>query len=165
MQKPVKLAATRPVLAATKLQSDLRRAGIEPWGWVVHNSIAAAHPQARLRRQRTRNELQEMDAVATAKRFAVVPLLKDEPVGVQRLQNVAPPDHRKSLTWTAPFMRLLGKKNESHVAAANQAFQAGPARCHFIASQRCVWAEQATPLQPAPATCHVTGGHRCVCSM
>jgi arsenite-transporting ATPase len=37
----VTLAETTPVLEAANLQADLRRAGIEPWAWVVNNSIAA----------------------------------------------------------------------------------------------------------------------------
>ncbi|HHT8253848.1 TPA: ArsA-related P-loop ATPase, partial [Citrobacter braakii] len=38
----VTLAKTTPVLEAANLQQDLRRAGIEPWAWVVNNSLAAA---------------------------------------------------------------------------------------------------------------------------
>jgi arsenite-transporting ATPase len=89
----VTLAETTPVLEATNLQSDLRRAGIEPWAWVINNSVAAADPRAPLLRQRAHNELREIDAVASqlAKRFAVVPLLKNEPVGVDRLRALAGP--------------------------------------------------------------------------
>jgi len=87
----VTLAETTPVLEAANLQSDLRRAGIEPWAWVVNSSVAAAHPRSPLLRQRAHNELQELDAVATrhAQRFAVVPLLTEEPVGVERLRDLA----------------------------------------------------------------------------
>jgi arsenite-transporting ATPase len=89
----VTLAETTPVLEAANLQSDLRRAGIEPWAWVINNSVAAANPRAPLLRQRAHTELREIDAVASlhAKRFAVVPLLKDEPVGVERLRDLAEP--------------------------------------------------------------------------
>ncbi|MDR1968875.1 MAG: arsenical pump-driving ATPase [Burkholderiaceae bacterium] len=85
------LAETTPVLEAANLQADLRRAGIEPWAWVVNNSVAAAHPHSPLLRQRARTELREIDAVATqhAKRYAVVPLLTEEPVGVAHLRNLA----------------------------------------------------------------------------
>jgi arsenite-transporting ATPase len=38
----VTLAETTPVLEAANLQQDLRRAGIEPWAWVVNNSLAVA---------------------------------------------------------------------------------------------------------------------------
>ena len=70
----VTLAETTPVLEAASLQADLRRAGIEPWAWIVNNS-----------------SLREIDVVATqhAQRYAVVPLLKEEPVGVERLLNLA----------------------------------------------------------------------------
>ncbi len=83
----VALAETTPVLEAANLQADLRRAGIEPWAWVVNNSVAAARPSSPLLRQRAKNELREIAAVATkhASRYAVVPLLKEEPVGVERL--------------------------------------------------------------------------------
>ncbi|MBZ5605725.1 MAG: arsenical pump-driving ATPase [Acidobacteriia bacterium] len=83
----VTLAETTPVLEAANLQSDLRRAGIEPWAWVINNCAAAAHPGSPLLRQRARNELKEVEAVAThhAHRYAVVPLLSNEPIGVPHL--------------------------------------------------------------------------------
>jgi arsenite-transporting ATPase len=85
------LAETTPVLEAANLQADLRRAGIEPWAWIINNSVAAAGPHSPLLRQRAHNELREVTAVATiyARRYAVVPLLKDEPVGVDRLLELA----------------------------------------------------------------------------
>ncbi|HWS27292.1 MAG TPA: arsenical pump-driving ATPase [Xanthomonadales bacterium] len=87
----VTLAETTPVLEAANLQADLRRAGIEPWAWVINNSVAASAPRSALLRQRAHNELREVEAVATrhAKRFAAVPLLKDEPIGVTRLLQLA----------------------------------------------------------------------------
>lgn len=83
----VSLAETTPVLEAANLQTDLRRAGIEPWAWIINTSVAAASVESPLLRQRAANELREISAVATqhAKRYAVVPLLKEEPVGVSRL--------------------------------------------------------------------------------
>jgi arsenite-transporting ATPase len=85
------LAETTPVLEAASLQADLRRAGIEPWAWIINNSVAAARPRSPLLRQRAHNEMAEMEAVATiyARRYAVVPLLKEEPVGVDRLLELA----------------------------------------------------------------------------
>jgi arsenite-transporting ATPase len=87
----VTLAETTPVLEAAGLQADLRRAGIEPWAWIINNSVAAAHPHSALLRQRARNELREINAVASehASRYAVVPLLKEEPVGLQRLLELS----------------------------------------------------------------------------
>ena len=84
----VTLAETTPVLEAAALQSDLRRAGIEPWAWVINNSISAAHPSSPLLLRRAANETREIDTVAThhAHRHAIVPLLRDEPVGPERLR-------------------------------------------------------------------------------
>jgi len=87
----VTLAETTPVLEAANLQADLRRAGIEPWAWIINNSLAACAPASPLLRQRARNELREIEAVATrhAPRYALIPLMKTEPVGVQRLLELA----------------------------------------------------------------------------
>ena len=87
----VTLAETTPVLEAVSLQSDLRRAGIEPWAWIINSSVAAASPISQLLRQRAHNEIREIDAVAHkhAKRYALVALLKQEPVGVERLHLLA----------------------------------------------------------------------------
>ena len=87
----VTLAETTPVLEAANLQADLRRAGIEPWAWIINNSIAAAHPHSPLLQRRARNELREIAKITAehARRYAVVPLLKEEPVGVERLLMLA----------------------------------------------------------------------------
>ncbi|MBK9235966.1 MAG: arsenical pump-driving ATPase [Rhodoferax sp.] len=91
----VTLAETTPVLEAVNLQADLKRAGIEPWAWVINNSVAASAMTAPLTspllQQRARNEQVEIAQVATrhASRYALVPLLKEEPIGVQRLLQLA----------------------------------------------------------------------------
>jgi len=87
----VTLAETTPVLEARNLQSDLRRAGIEPWAWIINNSVAATSPSSHLLRQRAFNEIREIDAVANhhASRYALVALQKQEPVGVDRLRLLA----------------------------------------------------------------------------
>jgi arsenite/tail-anchored protein-transporting ATPase len=89
----VTLAETTPVLEAAHLQDDLRRAGIEPWAWVINQSVAEAHPEAALLRQRAHNERAEIEAVAHrhARRYAVVPLLKQEPIGIDRLRTLMHP--------------------------------------------------------------------------
>ncbi len=86
----VTLAETTPVLEALNLQQELRRAGIEPWAWIINNSVAAASTTSTLLRQRAQNELNEIESVADqhASRYAVVPLLKDEPTGVERLARL-----------------------------------------------------------------------------
>ncbi len=94
----VTLAETTPVLEAANLQADLRRAGIEPWAWVINNSVAAAHPRAALLQARAHNELAEIHAVASqhARRYALVPLQQCEPVGVARLQTLLGLDAARS---------------------------------------------------------------------
>lgn len=88
------LAETTPVLEAANLQNDLRRAGIEPWAWIVNNSIAATTVKSPFLQQRANNELREIEAIANrhASRYAVVPLLQEEPVGIMRLQHLANPE-------------------------------------------------------------------------
>ncbi|MDP2245119.1 arsenical pump-driving ATPase [Pseudomonas sp.] len=92
----VTLAETTPVLEAASLQDDLRRAGIEPWAWVINNSIAAATTRSPLLLQRAANERHEIAAVANlhARRYALVPLLKHEPVGIRNLRALA---HREEV--------------------------------------------------------------------
>lgn len=90
----VTLAETTPVLEAANLQNDLRRAGIEPWAWVVNNSVAATAIRSPvtsvLLQLRAQNELREINAVASqhARRYAMVPLMNDEPTGVARLMQL-----------------------------------------------------------------------------
>ena len=87
----VTLAETTPVLEAANLQDDLRRAGIEPWAWIINNSVAATTVHSPLLCQRASNELAEIEAVSTihAKRYAVVPLLQEEPVGIEKLLELS----------------------------------------------------------------------------
>jgi arsenite-transporting ATPase len=92
----VTLAETTPVLEAANLQADLRRAGIEPWAWVINNSVAATEVTSPLLKARAHNELREIEAIYSrhASRYALVPLFKEEPIGVQRLlQLAAKPSH------------------------------------------------------------------------
>ena len=94
----VTLAETTPVLEAASLQADLRRAGIEPWAWVINASVAAADTRSPLLRRRAAAELREIELVATrhAARHAVVSLLQTEPVGVGRLLELAGAPHSKT---------------------------------------------------------------------
>ena len=87
----VTLAETTPVLEAARLQDDLRRAGIEPWAWVINNSLAAASPTSPLLMRRAAAEWAQIDAVRNrhAQRLALVPLQAEEPVGIARLQALA----------------------------------------------------------------------------
>ncbi len=87
----VALAETTPVLEAANLQADLRRAGIEPWAWVVNSSLAAARPASPFLVTRANRELPLISEVQDqhAKRFAVIPLQAQEPVGIDLLGRMA----------------------------------------------------------------------------
>jgi arsenite/tail-anchored protein-transporting ATPase len=95
----VTLPETTPVLEAADLQDDLRRAGIEPWAWVINNSLAAASPRAPLLRRRAIEELPRIAAVreAHATRTALVPMQSGEPVGRERLLALSEPTGGKSV--------------------------------------------------------------------
>ena len=83
----VALPETTPVLEASALQDDLRRAGIEPYAWVINASLAAAQPVDPLLRCRAAAEVQQIAKVkkSLAQRVALVPFQAEEPVGAPRL--------------------------------------------------------------------------------
>ena len=84
----VTLAETTPVLEARALADDLGRAGIEPYGWVVNNSLAAAGTTDPLLRRRAAEEIEQIRRVADelAERTYVVPRLVEEPRGAAGLR-------------------------------------------------------------------------------
>jgi arsenite-transporting ATPase len=83
----VALPETTPVLEARALQDDLRRAGIEPYAWVINASLAAARPRDPLLRRRATTELPQIAKVKgeLARRVALVAFQAEEPVGAARL--------------------------------------------------------------------------------
>ena len=83
----VALPETTPVLEAGALQGDLRRAGIEPFAWVINASLAAAGPKDPVLRARAAAELEQIRIVRDrlASRVALVPFQADEPAGFKRL--------------------------------------------------------------------------------
>jgi arsenite-transporting ATPase len=89
----VTLAETTPVAEAAQLQADLRRAGIEPYAWIINSSLAATGSADPLLQQRIRGELGQIAAVRDrhARRVAIVPWLLEEPVGPERLHRIAHP--------------------------------------------------------------------------
>ncbi len=87
----VTLAETTPVLEAANLQRDLRRAKIEPWAWVVNNSIAAAQVSSQFLITRANRELPLIEEVKQeyATRTALIPQQSEEPVGVFSLEALS----------------------------------------------------------------------------
>jgi arsenite/tail-anchored protein-transporting ATPase len=75
-----------PVHEAAALQTDLRRAGIEPFGWIINQSFAGDDVRDPLLRERGAHEdryLAEVDRLAT--RIAWLPWCPETPVGPDRL--------------------------------------------------------------------------------
>jgi len=83
----VTLPETTPVLESAHLRDDLKRAGIEPWGWIINSSLAAADTQQPLLQKRAAFEQEQIAKVRDdlSTRYAVVPMQTEEPVGVDRL--------------------------------------------------------------------------------
>ena len=87
----VTLPEATPVHEAAGLQDDLRRAGIEPFAWVVNQSFASGDITDPVLRERGRREepyLREVRA-DLATRVAWVPWYPDAPVGATRLLALA----------------------------------------------------------------------------
>lgn len=87
----VTLPEATPVHEAAALQDDLRRAGIEPFAWVVNQSFAGediTDPVLRERGQRERRYLREVTE-GLAERVAWVPWQAEAPVGASRLLALA----------------------------------------------------------------------------
>jgi arsenite-transporting ATPase len=86
----VALPETTPVLEASALQDDLRRAQIEPFAWVINGSLAAAQPRDPVLRARAAAEIAQIREVKElAKRVVLIPFQAEEPVGVERLNSLA----------------------------------------------------------------------------
>ena len=100
----VTLAETTPVLEAANLQEDLRRAGIEPWAWLINNSLSAAPTSSPLLKQRAAFELTQIEAVRTryAKRVALVPMQAEEPIGIEPLLALVEPRNGPGLGGAKP---------------------------------------------------------------
>jgi arsenite/tail-anchored protein-transporting ATPase len=87
----VTLAETTPVSEAAHLAADLRRAGIEPWAWVINGTIASASVTDPILVARAAGERAQIARVRAglAARLAVVPLCTEEPRGVDALRALA----------------------------------------------------------------------------
>jgi arsenite-transporting ATPase len=95
----VALAETTPVSQASALQDDLRRAGIEPYAWIINKSLLAAGTRDALLQQRLKGEQKQIDRVrgSLAKRLFFVPWQSVPPVGVPALEDLAHPRHRQPI--------------------------------------------------------------------
>ncbi|HMJ90192.1 MAG TPA: arsenical pump-driving ATPase, partial [Candidatus Acidoferrum sp.] len=89
----VTLPEATPVHEAASLQEDLRRASIEPFAWVINQSFAETGTSDPLLQRRGENESRFIYEVIDehAERVAIVPWLREEPVGAARLQKLFTP--------------------------------------------------------------------------
>ncbi len=79
-----------PVHEAADLQNDLRRAGIEPWAWVVNQSLlrsGTADPLLAARGSAESFYIREV-AEKLSTRTALVPWVVEEPVGPEKLRQL-----------------------------------------------------------------------------
>lgn len=83
----VTLAEVTPVSQAAALQDDLRRAGVEPYAWVVNRSLLAAGTRDPLLAARLEGERQQLARLAggLARQAFIVPWMPLAPVGVPAL--------------------------------------------------------------------------------
>ena len=87
----VTLAESTPVQEAQRLQADLRRAGIEPYGWVINASLAAAETTHPTLRARAGAELAHIERVqeSSALRTWLVGWQPEAPVGPAALRELS----------------------------------------------------------------------------
>jgi arsenite-transporting ATPase len=86
----VTLPEATPVHEAERLQGDLARAGIEPFAWVINQSLLASGTHAPLLCQRGEVEIPFIRRVADglATRSALIPWLATAPVGTAGLAQI-----------------------------------------------------------------------------
>jgi arsenite-transporting ATPase len=86
----VTLPEATPVSEAASLQDELLDAGIEPWAWVINESLAVSGTHDPLLMRRIEHELDQIERVQAglARRVAVIPYLPEEPRGPRGLHAV-----------------------------------------------------------------------------
>jgi arsenite-transporting ATPase len=87
----VTLPETTPVSEAAALQEDLRRAGIEPFGWVINKSLTASGTHDPLLQLRLVTERKQIARVQNglAKRAFFIGWRNKPPIGVGELRNLS----------------------------------------------------------------------------
>jgi len=87
----VTLAESTPVQEAQRLQSDLRRAGIEPFGWVINASLLAARTMHPTLRARAGAEIPHIERVKqhSDQRTWLVAWQREAPVGPAALRELS----------------------------------------------------------------------------
>lgn len=85
----VTLPEATPVHEAERLQEDLRRAELEPFGWILNQSLAGADPQdPRLRLQAAREITYVREADALSSSLTLIPWQAEDPAGPEGLDRL-----------------------------------------------------------------------------
>ena len=85
----VTLPEATPVHEAQRLQEDLRRANLEPYGWMLNQSLAGAEPQdERLLIQAHREVRYLQEASDLASSLTLIPWQAEEPIGPEGLDRL-----------------------------------------------------------------------------
>ncbi|WP_293400035.1 arsenical pump-driving ATPase [Polaromonas sp.] len=86
----VALPEVTPVTQAAALQDDLRRAGIEPYAWVLNKSVMAAGTHDPLLAARLAGESKQINRISggLAKRLFILPWLTRPPIGLVELSRL-----------------------------------------------------------------------------
>ncbi|WP_375314233.1 arsenical pump-driving ATPase [Bradyrhizobium sp. A5] len=87
----VTLPETTPVSEAASLQDDLRRAGVEPYGWVINKSLSVSgtrDPLLRLRLDKEQTQIARVQK-GLAKRAFIIGWRTKPPTGVDELRNLS----------------------------------------------------------------------------
>ncbi len=86
----VTLPEATPVSEAERLQQDLVRAGIEPFAWVINQSLLVSGTEHPVLAQRGQYEQGYIHRVSNqlARRCAIVPWLEETPAGVEGLRQL-----------------------------------------------------------------------------
>ena len=100
----VTLPEATPVQEADQLQEDLRRAGIEPFAWVINHSLVPLEVQDRTLQQKRLGELPFIDEVtgSLARRSFLVPWQCEAPVGLSGLRRTLGANHAQEASRLAP---------------------------------------------------------------
>ncbi|CCF20366.1 Arsenical pump-driving ATPase (Arsenite-translocating ATPase) (Arsenical resistance ATPase) (Arsenite-transporting ATPase) ArsA [Pseudorhizobium banfieldiae] len=87
----VSLPETTPVSEAAMLQEDLRRAKIEPYGWVVNRTMSASGTTDPLLQSRPAGERVQIDRIKhqLAERAYILPFQAVPPVGIEVLRRLS----------------------------------------------------------------------------
>ncbi len=86
----VTLPEVTPVSQAGALQDDLRRAGVEPYAWVLNKSVLAAGAHDPLLAARLAGERKQIERMSggLAKRLFTLPWLTVPPIGFTELSKL-----------------------------------------------------------------------------